>query len=244
MTEADQKRSFASWKLDWIDALLVGLDHREFRVAVCMLQFAGPDRLIFPSQERMALLLGCERKVVARAIGRMVKEGWIESRRRARHLPNAYQFVDAKRDEMALERGRRNDQFEAWRWGSVVPDLVQPDVPDVVQPEPAGHRSDVPLMAASEPKVVQPDVPDVGRNLPIESPKVIPLKGTPRGGAREPSVQKVVTEAVQTLIKGTALDHYSYLNNLTDLEPAEQLATVQRDLQRLTPRPVKIGVGK
>lgn len=119
MTDADQKRSFASWKLDWIDALLVGLDAREFRVAACLLQFAGQrDRLIFPSQARIAALLGVSERAVRRAIAQLVTDGWLEAMRPNRHFANSYRFVEVKRDAMIELRQVREAAFRDGRWGA------------------------------------------------------------------------------------------------------------------------------
>lgn len=136
MTDTDDKRrKFASWKLSWIDAMMVGLAPREFRVAVCLLQFANKEnKLIFPSQARMAALLGASVSSVERAIAAMVSAGWLEKRRQNRHLPNSYRFVESMRDAMADLRTQRTDDYKAERWGRPDPDPAEVTGPDLDDP--------------------------------------------------------------------------------------------------------------
>ena len=111
-------RTFTSWKLGLLDALVVGLDSREFRLAFCLLQFAdSTTRAIFPSQARIAALLGCHESSVKRAIAAMIDLGVLQSRRKNMRVSNAYAFVESKRDELEKTRKIREAEFLASRWG-------------------------------------------------------------------------------------------------------------------------------
>lgn len=145
MVEDEEARSFTSWKMDWINALMIGVDHREFRVSVCMLQHANrKTKLIKPAQHRIAILLGCSVSAVERAISVLVKSGWLEITRRNRQSSNHYQFVEAKRTAMVDLRQSREDA-----WGDIIslrrkaPDPAevkgqdQPDPAEVKGPEPS-----------------------------------------------------------------------------------------------------------
>lgn len=129
---SDAHRMFATWKLDWINALMIGAEAREFRVAVCLLQFANSKtRLIFPSQARIAALLGCSERAVRRGIAQLVTDGWLEALRPNRHFANSYRFVEAKRDAMRDVRTLREDAFRTDRWGAPDPsDVMAQDDPD------------------------------------------------------------------------------------------------------------------
>ena len=35
------EKNFTTWKMQWVDALMIGVDSREFRVAVCLLEHVG-----------------------------------------------------------------------------------------------------------------------------------------------------------------------------------------------------------
>jgi len=141
MEEDTDLKSFTSWKLDWINALMIGVEHREFRVAVCLLQHANREtKLIMPSQRRIALLLGCSVRAVERAIGKLVADGWLRAVRRNRQMSNQYHFVEARREAMIDLRQYREDEWEIIRGRSdpsEVSGQKSPDPSEVSGREPS-----------------------------------------------------------------------------------------------------------
>lgn len=169
--EDEEIKSFTSWKLDWINALMIGVDHREFRTAVCLLQHANREtKLIMPSQQRIALLLGCSPTAVKRAIGKLVRDGWLKVVRFNRQMSNQYRFVEAKREAMVDLRQFREDEWQVLRRkseGSETP------------PQKSPEGAEVPRREGAE-------------VLPPEGAEVTPehLKGTPEGNTLRMGMDK------------------------------------------------------
>jgi hypothetical protein len=141
---SESARAFITWKLGWLHSLMAGVQgHREFRVAVCLLQFANRNsKAIFPAQARIAAELGCSERAVKRAIANLVTEGWLEARRPNRHLPNAYRFDESKRDASDALLAERLAVYRQGRWEGtdVSPqndDLAEAEGTDVSRPEGA-----------------------------------------------------------------------------------------------------------
>jgi DNA-binding MarR family transcriptional regulator len=112
----DNLKSFTSWKLDWVDALMVGVGHREFRIATCLLQHAnGSTRLINPSQGRIAKILGSNATSVKRAITKLAKDGVIERVRHNRQRSNIYRFSDTWKGAMMDLKAQREDEWREER---------------------------------------------------------------------------------------------------------------------------------
>ena len=93
--EVETRKSFASWKLDLIDALTVDkrLQASDVRVAIVILQHMNSDsRLAFPSQERIAALSAMKEGNVVKCLNRLKAAGWIEWGRGNRQKSNRYEF--------------------------------------------------------------------------------------------------------------------------------------------------------
>jgi predicted transcriptional regulator len=117
---ADGLRSFASWKFTILDALASCLDAREFQVAYCLLQCAdSKSRAIFPSQARIAALVGRDTSSVKRAISKMIKLGVLRAARKNMRRSNSYVFDEAKLDEFVAIRKIRLAEYEAKRWAGM-----------------------------------------------------------------------------------------------------------------------------
>lgn len=161
MAETDIK-GFSAWKFEWINALMIGVDHREFKVAVCLLQHASKEtKLIKPSQERIAVLLGCTSKTVERATSKLVKSRVLEKVRQNRQSTNQYRFLEPWRDVMTDVRTQREDEWREIRGSRI----VTPDPTDVS----AQKQSDPTDVSAPEQTDVSvPDPTDVGgKHLPL-----------------------------------------------------------------------------
>lgn len=106
--DAAAKRDFAKWKFDTIELLMVGLDHREFRVANYLLaRMNRVTRLINPSQRRMGVILGMDESAVRRAIKKLVDDEVVLVSRDNRQKTNHYEFSAAKLSEFYdLKRDR------------------------------------------------------------------------------------------------------------------------------------------
>lgn len=94
---AEEKRSFASWKFDLLDALAVDrrLSPLHFRVAYCLLQFMNSRTgRIYPGQDLLAARLGVSVDTIQRAIKGLAKAGWLTVWRPTRHRTNEYRFCD------------------------------------------------------------------------------------------------------------------------------------------------------
>jgi DNA-binding MarR family transcriptional regulator len=95
-----EAKAFAAWKFRTIDLLIIGLPHREARVAVHLLSYMNKTtRLIFPSQRRIAAMLGMDESAVRRSIKSMVDIELLLIRRDNRQKSNRYEFSDAKLNE-------------------------------------------------------------------------------------------------------------------------------------------------
>jgi hypothetical protein len=71
-------RTWTSRKMDYIDAANLRLPGAPFKVAVCILNHANQrTEKAWPSQETIALRTGLNVRTVERAVGEIVKIGWI-----------------------------------------------------------------------------------------------------------------------------------------------------------------------
>lgn len=171
MAEEIDAKSFTSWKMDWINALMIGVGPREFRVAVCLLQHANSrTKLIMPAQARVAKLLGSSTKAVERAVKELITGGWIEVTRTNRQRSNHYQFVEAKRMAMIDLRQSREDEWEVIRRRSDQTEVRGQELPDQTQVSPREQT-----------EVSVPDQTEVGGKH---------LKGTPEGEHLNPGHDK------------------------------------------------------
>jgi predicted transcriptional regulator len=164
MADANIK-SFTSWKLAWADALMIGVEPRDFRVAFCLLQHANAStRDIYPSQARIAFLLRCSESTVERAVAKLVKNGWLERSRENRQQSNSYRFVESKLNAMTDER-----EFREYEWRKIRARLRTSEPSDLT-PQNWGDPAEVTGREPSE--VTGPDPAEVrGKHL----------KGTPEG---------------------------------------------------------------
>jgi hypothetical protein len=79
--------NFSSWKFDVINAANIDTDLTDTarRVLVELVQHANQEtRLIFPTEERLAILLSIDVRSVRRAVALLKEKGWIAVERTAR----------------------------------------------------------------------------------------------------------------------------------------------------------------
>lgn len=134
-------KQFAKWKFRTIELLIIGLGHREARVAVHLLEYMNQTtRLIFPSQRTIATMLGMDESAVRRAIKNMVSAELLLVRRDNRQKTNHYEFSDAKLNEfydLKLDRkqlvyhhpDREDVSAQIWPDGEEHPSPEQEETP-------------------------------------------------------------------------------------------------------------------
>lgn len=110
---SDDAQPFASWKLDWIDALTIGVEGRDLAVAIHLLQCQNRDTgIINPSQQRIALILGCSLRSVERAINHLARDQVIAITRYRRRDSVRYAFLEPWKEQwLPVKRKRESD----WR---------------------------------------------------------------------------------------------------------------------------------
>lgn len=108
-----EEQSFASWKFDWIDALGIGTKGRDLSVAIYILQRCGSkSREAWPTQELMALVLGCDVQTVERAVKSLARAGVLVAQRKTRNGNLHYRFIDDWKDQQLAVK---QDREEQWR---------------------------------------------------------------------------------------------------------------------------------
>ena len=122
-SQGTPNQSFASWKLDLVDA--ISMDPRvtstEFRVAYRLLQHANAETMaIFPAQGRIASQIGAKERTVRAAVRGLVAKGWLTVSRFNRRLPNLYRFetrnVNAILDrQSSLDEARKEERASRGR---------------------------------------------------------------------------------------------------------------------------------
>jgi DNA-binding MarR family transcriptional regulator len=128
VADDNELKSFTSLKLDWIDALMVAVSGPEFRVAVCLLQHANADTMrIFPSQQRIATLLGLDASTVKRRIAALVRDGVLVRERSNRRMSNSYSFSRAWIAAALRQRDERINRLLAIRDGASAPPQETPE---------------------------------------------------------------------------------------------------------------------
>jgi DNA-binding MarR family transcriptional regulator len=106
-TEEEIQKSFTSKKMDIINCMMIDprISPSQFKVAVCLIQHASANSgAIFPSQERLSVLLNMSLSVVKRNITDLVKSGWLSKRRQNRQHSNSYAFSTKHLDAMLDRR--------------------------------------------------------------------------------------------------------------------------------------------
>jgi DNA-binding MarR family transcriptional regulator len=107
-------QNFTSWKLDAMNALVIYCTPSELRVALLLLQHANQNnKAIFPSQRRLATILGCDVKTIERGIKGLVKKGLLTKIRPRRNRSNRYAFNETKISEGLAEYRRRDARARA-----------------------------------------------------------------------------------------------------------------------------------
>lgn len=110
---ADLKK-FSSWKFNWTDALLVGAEGPELRIAQFLLQCCNAGSAqINPSMKYMAHMLNLNVRSVERAVGRLEEMGVLVCRRNSRHQSYQYSFQDEWMEAALQVRLRLSLEWQA-----------------------------------------------------------------------------------------------------------------------------------
>lgn len=164
MSEPDLK-SFASRKFDIINAIVCDprLRPSTTRVATALLSFANAKTwAIYPSQERVALMVDLQPRMVRSAIAQLVATGWLHKERTNRRTTNQYFFEEKNIGPIRDRLDRISDEFGAMR-GTKMPLKAGYDRQDTADHD----RQDI---AADTGNILPPNTPSEPPEVTTHSP--------------------------------------------------------------------------